>query len=114
MTFREKLMQEHPELISTRYLGGCKGCPYHYGYEHGRSEKCVGAPDVYTCAMCWNRQMPGTETKKETPIGPNITKEDVFKLIDEAVTKKDRSISLYFGPNGMSLAIYPWPDKEEE
>ena len=32
MTFKEKLQQEHPEAIGEKYDGGCKNCPYDYGY----------------------------------------------------------------------------------
>lgn len=39
----------------------------------------------------------------------------VRNLIDEAMEKRDRSVALYFAPNGgMSLNVYPWPDPEDE
>lgn len=42
------------------------------------------------------------------------TWEQIHKLIDDAVTKRDRSVSLYFNPStGMSVSVYPWPDAED-
>lgn len=39
----------------------------------------------------------------------------VRNLIDEAMEKRDRSVALYFAPNGgISLNVYPWPDPEDE
>lgn len=39
----------------------------------------------------------------------------VRNLIDEAMGKRDRSVALYFAPNGgMSFNVYPWPDPEDE
>lgn len=39
----------------------------------------------------------------------------VRNLIDEAMGKRDRSVALYFSPDGgMSLNVYPWPDPEDE
>ena len=35
-------------------------------------------------------------------------------IIDEALEKHDRSVSIYIHPeNGMSVNIYPWPDYED-
>lgn len=37
----------------------------------------------------------------------------VKEIIEEAVTKRDRSVSIYFSPEtGMSVSVYPWPDAE--
>lgn len=32
MTFKEKLMQEHPECVGNHFIGGCEKCPADYGY----------------------------------------------------------------------------------
>lgn len=41
----------------------------------------------------------------------NYTIEQIQKIIDDAMQKRDRSIYLYFNPeNGISMNIYPWPD----
>lgn len=40
--------------------------------------------------------------------------QEVHTLIDDAMEKRDRSVSLYFNPeNGMSVNVYPWPDGED-
>lgn len=37
----------------------------------------------------------------------------IKEIIEEAVTKRDRSVSIYFSPEtGMSISVYPWPDAE--
>lgn len=40
--------------------------------------------------------------------------EEIYKIIEDAVEKRDRSVSIYFNPEvGMSVSVYPWPDAEE-
>lgn len=40
--------------------------------------------------------------------------QEVHTLIDEAMEKRDRLVSLYFNPEtGMSVSVYPWPDAED-
>lgn len=59
MTFREKLMQEHPEIMDYEDFEDAMGCPSFYGYEP-ETGKC---PDEYAncgvdfCCLCWNREM---------------------------------------------------------
>lgn len=37
----------------------------------------------------------------------------IHTIVDEAMEKKDRSVSIYISPDGgMSVAIAPWPDEE--
>lgn len=38
----------------------------------------------------------------------------IRQTIDYAMKRRDRSVSIFFTPtNGMSVAIYPWPDGED-
>lgn len=38
----------------------------------------------------------------------------IRQIIDDAVKHRDRSVSIFFTPtNGMSIAVYPWPDWED-
>lgn len=38
----------------------------------------------------------------------------ICQIIDYAMKHRDRSVSISFTPtNGMSVAIYPWPDGED-
>lgn len=64
MTFREKLKAEHKEYTGGSFKGGCRGCPYVYGYEPKMNELCKGHNDRTTdadCAACWDREMPNTQ-----------------------------------------------------
>lgn len=37
----------------------------------------------------------------------------IKELIDDAMTKRDRSVSIYISPDsGMSVNVYPWPDAD--
>lgn len=54
MTFKEKLIQEHPEYVGTNFVGGCQDCPRDYGYTNA-DEPC---PTNMDCVECWNREMP--------------------------------------------------------
>ena len=58
MTFLEKLKQEYPDNVGPRWLMGCCGCPYHYGYEREQERPCLNTKA--DCIGCWNREMPGT------------------------------------------------------
>ncbi|WP_312281582.1 hypothetical protein, partial [Oscillibacter sp.] len=58
MTFKEKLMQEHPGNVSHSFDGGCVGCPFTYGYE---DMLCERKRDDDICAACWNREMPDSD-----------------------------------------------------
>ena len=40
--------------------------------------------------------------------------ERTYAMIDEAMEKRNRSVSVFFHPeNGMSVNTYPWPDGED-
>lgn len=56
MTFKEKLIQEHPEK-DIRWEIACK-CPEDYGYEKS-SDVC----HAVGCETCWNRKIPEPELK---------------------------------------------------
>lgn len=72
MTFKEKLIQEHPGLVNERYAGGCDNCPFAYGYERKEeSIKNCKKEGGYGCNYCWNREMPYNSefTKKDLKTG---------------------------------------------
>ena len=60
MTYKEKLMLEHPEEVSESAEGGCYGCPDSYGYED--YSDCDGVEDG--CEECWNREIPEEEKRR--------------------------------------------------
>lgn len=60
MTFKEKLKLEHPEKVSSIYMGGCACCPVYYNYE---TTKPCDTRRI-SCSACWNREIPGTEPTK--------------------------------------------------
>lgn len=63
MTYREKLMQEHPDRVSEIYAGGCEGCPSDYGYNAVRP--CWFSTGK-ECRACWDQEMPtAAEAGKE-------------------------------------------------
>ena len=40
--------------------------------------------------------------------------EEVHTIIDDAMEKRDRTVSVYLHPeNGLSVNVYPWPDADE-
>ena len=52
MTFKEKLTLERPECVNDyKYAGGCRGCPYIYGYAKETELTCIGG-----CERCWNKE----------------------------------------------------------
>lgn len=83
MTFREKLLQEHPEKKPLRITE--IGCPDDYGYEEKRPcwSKDNGR-DYDPCWKCWNRPMLKTnlligDSKVEHP-DTDITEEVIDKF----------------------------------
>lgn len=108
MTYREKLKLEHPDKVKAIFIGGCKGCPHDYGYTS--PGKCVrNDKGNVDCAVCWDREV---ETADEDYICPlekqsDAPKIDIHKLIDEAMAKKDRSVSLYISEHGVSVTVTP-------
>lgn len=104
MTCREKLAKEHPEKLDYRCGGGCKGCPYDYGYMPRPSNGGKGC--TMTCDDCWDREIP--EERHDVPW------EEVRKLINDAAEKRDRTICVSFNPEaGLSVYVSPWPDADE-
>ena len=64
MTYREKLMSEHPELVSDAYHGGAAQCPCSYGYEAKQTTCAMEQADdllctAEICRACWDREMGG-------------------------------------------------------
>ena len=68
MTYREKLKQEHPELVGPQFVAGCCGCPPDYGYPSP-----VGRCAEMNCEDCWNRE---------------VTERTKYKLIREMSLKE--------------------------
>lgn len=63
MTFREKLEKEHPDYVDDKFQGGCRECPYSYGYETWNDHKQPCADERFRvgecrCRACWNREIP--------------------------------------------------------
>ena len=76
MTFREKLMKEHPNKVGMQYEGCCCGCPHHYGYEKQEDRPC--AKGAYDCTICWGRAIPA---KKSTITFKEVTDRDRFDVV---------------------------------
>ena len=62
MTFRERLEQEHPDMINKNFNGGCVGCPDNYGYCEKSSLDRICEDYAYTCYDCWDLECPTTPT----------------------------------------------------
>ena len=72
MTCREKLQQEHPELVDDKWIGGCDGCPDEYGYLEV-PDFCGGHEKA--CTRCWDREIK--EEKKK------MTVEELVRALDK-------------------------------
>ena len=89
MTCKEKLAIEHPGMIDNTCLAGCRGCPHDYGYMPNYD--CDGVK----CTDCWNREIPNKEPS------------DIHKLIDDAMEKKDREVSIFIMKDSTSVYVRP-------
>lgn len=65
MTFKERLAKQHPKLVSNKFIGGCDGCPYDFGYEKKETAPCLISGKTVCgwddCAACWAREIPKEE-----------------------------------------------------
>lgn len=102
MTCREKLKLEHPGQLGTKWTGGCLGCPHHYGYLP-RPEYC-GNVGEEKCTACWDREIPETESPKDSNVSSEV---NIHKIIDEAMEKRDRVVSVFISPSGTSVRVEP-------
>lgn len=105
MTCKDVLRLIHPEKIGPGYFGGCDGCPHDYDLLC-KPDYCAASPE--NCNKCWNREISEEQSKSDYPL------DKIFKLIDDAMVKRDRTVHLYFNPEtGLSINIIPWPDVDE-
>lgn len=52
---------------------------------------------------------------KHTVIETNpYEREMIFAVIDDAMVKKDRYVSIFFGPHGTTVSVYPITEDDEE
>ena len=64
MPCREKLKIEHPGSINPFSFGGCRGCPYNYGYLPLSKRLCGGNYRGFnheTCTKCWDQEVEEVE-----------------------------------------------------
>lgn len=64
-TCRERMKRENPALVGDCFVGGCSGCPHHYGYAKQNYLMCAwgSAMGSEACGKCWDR--PVEEDSKE-------------------------------------------------
>lgn len=89
---------------------GCYGCPHQYGYLR-MPEYCWHNPRRDKCNDCWDREIPKPDSceKRLEANGRNYIQfwEEAHTIIDEALKKRDRSVSVFLHPEyGLSLAVY--------
>jgi hypothetical protein len=137
MTYLEKYQLEHPDHDMQGVIN--KDCPGDF-YEGGAkncSDQCF---ETENCTHCWNQEIPEEkdtiegkftiaksieEEEKTTPIPHKPEKQpskliakitpkiDISKLIDEAMEKKDRYVTVFVNNEGhMSINVYPY-EKDE-
>ncbi len=107
MTCREKLAIDHPEQVGEEFMGGANNCPHTYGYREQPDycHKLTGC-----CELCWDREML---EKPKGNLDIHAFWERTYAMIDDAMEKRNRSVSVFFHPeNGISVSTYPWPDAE--
>lgn len=99
MTYREKLKEVHPEKINAEAIGGCVGCPGDSfdGAPKIGERGCIW-PSASRCSECWNREMPDTKPKTDV---------DIHKLIDDAMEKKDREVTIFISKDHTHITVSP-------
>lgn len=68
MTYRERLMKEHPEINPVFIRGGMEGCPSDY-FEVDRPVWCKNMEASFDdCERCWAREVPKKEVMWEISV----------------------------------------------
>ena len=98
MTCREKLKIEHPDRINMECLGGCVGCPSSYEYLDNPDycEDC-NIPVKERCAMCWDREIPETETSFEHGATDNKSEDNKEEELTIEIVYTDGTHDLLYG-----------------
>lgn len=81
MTYKEKLQQEHPEMINKK--GECWNCPHDYGYcENPPIEHCRSM----NCNACWEREIQSAEPScDDVKAAYDQGLEDAWELVKRVV-----------------------------
>ena len=101
MTYREKVIKEHPEDIGEQWTGGVKYCPAFYGYEEELWCFNRANNSRSKCEECWNREIEEKENKtmkykvgdvvhakgKVVELGMDTLLEDVKVKLESGETK---------------------------
>jgi len=100
-TFREKLIQEHPEKKTLRITA--VGCPADYDYEHYENDHFKCPPGVVRCEECWDREIPETnlvvgDSKVEHPDTDISEKKEENKMIYAHIGCTDSIDDINEGP----------------
>lgn len=128
MTYREKLMKEHPNSVNDSFVGGCECCPRDWGYCNAKDDLCGEQRTKnkkhsnLKCAKCWDRTIPGTEKKiKKLPPDEKKTtwkatyaeftdghREEIFYC-----SGMDNSIPIEFATESGMYVYYENPNNEK-
>lgn len=86
MTYKEKLKLEHPDAVGSIYSGGCRGCPWEYGYSEKKCVKCSHSnlSTEEACTICWNSEMPASEK----PVCTEATRAELIAKVKELQAEK--------------------------
>lgn len=102
MTFKERLMQEHPEWVGNCYEGGCRQCPSYYGYEtDDESTANCKSNGGNGCRYCWNREIPGTEKEQN-----QLKSQQIIEMLDRATKNGDIDTHYLIGDNKGHIIMY--------
>ena len=118
MTYKEYVAEKDPSRINCDSFGGMIGCPgddtsddavIKFAPSLGSKGRCGRSPGHSNCSVCWNTEIPENlipEKKKDEP------KIDIHKIIDDAMEKKDRTVSIYIGQSCVTINVTPYEPEE--
>lgn len=114
MTWKERLQNVKPELVSLSYIGGCEGCPGAFFDEaKGIRQDLEGCPGKHrasfdTCSKCWNSEIPETaEPKMIVPGRRNGKAYDMQRLIYSMLAAGDPvAVARKQYLDGLSAQVY--------
>lgn len=97
----------------------CKDCGKTVAPEECRNLKVNDPKETFgfrldqLCEECFKVRFK-EKAEEPAPEAGTFNRSDIFKVIDDAMEKKDRHVSIFISPDSVSVDIYPYDPHEVE
>ena len=104
MTYKEKLIQDHPDYAITGIENMiADSCPRTYGYGEKHVSNCNTYLSPENCVKCWDQEMPAVE-----PVSPSKC---IIEGLKEGIEEERKRIKDY--PPYLDYPLYSYTEKKK-